>query len=260
MQPLIGLTTYGRGEIKVDYPYYEAVYAIPADYIDAVRRAGGVPVLLPPGETGWDEILAAVDGIILIGGADIDPIHYGGNRENPALTQLAPDRDSSELKLARDLIDSKDHPTLAICRGLQVVNVAAGGTLTEHIPDIMPEDIHRSETGGWASQPVEVKSESQLARIMAAQSVTTHSGHHQAVKKVADSLKVTAVAADGIVEGLEAGDHPWLIAVQWHPEVTAGHDPTQQRLFDELVRQAAIRRAERQSSSYTPGQQEKLNE
>lgn len=246
MRPIIGLTTYGRGEIKVDYPYYDAVFAIPADYIDAVRRAGGVPVLLPPEQDGWQEILQTVDGIILIGGADIDPAAYGGDRHNPALTPLAPERDHSELELARNLLKLQDHPTLAICRGMQVVNVASGGTLTEHIPDIMEDDIHRSEDGGWASQPVEVNPESKLAEVMASKHVTTHSGHHQAIKQVADGLTVSAVAADGIIEGLESTDHPWLIAVQWHPEVTAAADPTQQRLFDDLVRAAAQRRAKRE--------------
>lgn len=233
---------YGRGEIEVNYPYYDAVFAIPADYIDAVRRAGGVPVLLPPGQEGWTEILQAVDGVILIGGADIDPAVYNGNRDNPALTPLAPERDQSELTLARLLIEDQQQPTLAICRGMQVVNVASGGTLTEHIPDILDYDIHRSEDGGWASQPVQVLPRSRLADIMEREEVTTHSGHHQAVKEIGSSLKVSAVASDGIVEALESPDHPWLIAVQWHPEVTAAADPTQQRLFDDLVREAAKRR------------------
>jgi putative glutamine amidotransferase len=117
--------------------------------------------------------------------------------------------------------------------------VALGGTLHEHIPDVQDRDIHRSAEGGWTVQTVGVDADSQLASIMAATEVETYSGHHQAVKDIAEGLTVTATAADGIVEGLELAGHPWFVAVQWHPEITADHDPTQQRLFDALVEAAS---------------------
>lgn len=239
--PLIGLTTYGRYERDISNEYYDHFYLIPTEYVDAVRRAGGVPILLPPGEMNWQRWLDATDAIIVIGGADIHPGTYGGNPEHPNLTQFDVERDKSEIALVRMLVDDATQPLLCICRGMQLLNVALGGTLYEHIPDVVDEDIHRNKTGYWANQPLVANADSKLAAVMGTTEVTTTSGHHQAVKKVADGLEVTAKAADGIIEALEVSDHPWALAVQWHPEKTAHIDPTQQRLFDELVAAARER-------------------
>lgn len=241
MKPIIGITTYGRNEITIETIHYDAYYCLPALYVDAVRRAGGIPILLPPGEPNWRDLLPTIDGIIVSGGVDVDPMQYRGDSRHPQLTELNPERDSSEISLLRQVIHEMPMPTLCICRGMQVLNVAGGGTLNEHIPDIREIDIHRNEAGGWAVQEVLVAPESFLAQILHTTTVKTYSGHHQAVKAVAPGFSVVATAPDGIVEALEMAGHPWLVAVQWHPEMSAASDPSQQRIFDELVKAAATK-------------------
>ena len=236
MAAISGITTYGRHETTVERKTYDEFYAIPADYVDAVRRAGGVPVLLPPGEPQWQAWLDVVDGIIIAGGADVSPKLYGGDVEHPNLTVMDPERDETELALAEHLIALNDMPTFCICRGMQVLNVAMGGTLHEHIPDVRNEDIHRNPGGGfWALQPVEIEPATFLADVMGDSKATTYSGHHQAIKDIAAGLTVVSRAEDEIIEAIEKPDHPWLVAVQWHPEKSAGEDASQQRFFDELV-------------------------
>ncbi len=236
--PFIGITTGGRSEGYIKSRHYDEFYSVPAPYVDAVRRAGGIPLLLPPGESAQEQLLPLLDGVIITGGTDIDPAEYGGDRWNPHVLPVDRERDRSELTLARRLLDEGARPLLCICRGLQVLNVAAGGTLHEHIPDIRDEDIHRNEAGLWAMQEVHVESDSLIADVMGLTKLHTSSGHHQAVKDVGAGLRVVASAADGIIEALERPGHPWLIAVQWHPEVTAARDPSQQALFDALVAKA----------------------
>jgi len=131
--------------------------------------------------------------------------------------------------------EMKDKPVLCICRGMQVLNVALGGTLHAHIPDIREQDIHRSKEGLWTLHDCNVKVNSELAQIMGTENVNTYSGHHQAVNQVADHLQEVATAPDGIIEAVMAPDHPWLVGVQWHPEKSAATDPTQQGLFDAVV-------------------------
>jgi putative glutamine amidotransferase len=245
VKPIIGITTYGRNEIAVESRYYDAYFVIPAPYVDAVRRAGGVPVLLPVGEPDWADALGAIDGIVITGGADIHPAHYGGDPEHPQLTKFAIDRDASDMALVELLVAWPDLPALCICRGMQVLNVALGGAMYEHIPDVQPEDIHRSDDGGWAIQPLTALTNSRVALAMQCTEVATYSGHHQAVKAVAPKLQVTATAPDGIIEALEHTAHPWLVGVQWHPECSAAEDESQQRLFNVLVEQARTRRTRR---------------
>lgn len=239
MAPIIGITTYGRNEKRFETKYYDDYYTIPADYVDAVRRAGGVPILLPPGEVNWERWLDVIDGLIISGGSDIEPHQYEGNSEHPELTGHDSPRDETELALAKSVLQKIDTPSLFICRGMQVVNVAAGGSLHEHIPDIRPEDIHRGEDGGWAIQEVGVEAGSALYEAMGTETAVPYSGHHQAVKKIGDGLQVSSLAPDGIIEAIEKKDHPYFIAVQWHPEKSADKDETQQNLFDKLV-QAAV--------------------
>lgn len=247
MNPIIGITTSGRHEHEIHSKYYSEYFAVPADYVDAVRRAGGIPVLLPPGETNLAELIAHVDGVIVTGGADVHPTEYGGDAAHPALSsRMDRERDAFDLSLARLLSEDAGHPSLFVCRGMQALNVALGGTLHEHIPDVRDGDIHRGEGGGWAVQPVMVKDGSFLAQAMGTTAAATYSGHHQAAKDVAPGLEIVATAPDGIVEALAKSDHPWLIAVQWHPEKSAASDPTQQAIFDNLVQAAAARRARRQ--------------
>ena len=227
--PRIGITTYGRND--------QGRFTLPAKYVDAVRRAGGVPVLLPPGETELDAWLDLVDGLILTGGPDVDPALYGGDR-HPEITSIDRVRDDGEIFLARRAVETK-MPALCICRGLQVLNVALGGTLIEHLPDVVGEHVpHRNEQQPYGPHSVHVERDSRLAAILRATDVDPASSHHQAIRTPGAELSVVARAPDGTIEAVEMHGHPDLIAVQWHPEVTAESDPAQQRLFDALVEAA----------------------
>ncbi len=236
-KPVIGITSGGRTEGYIRSRHYEAFFSTPAPYIDAVRRAGGLPLILPPG-ADWDEALPLLQGVIVTGGTDIDPAEYAGDPHNPHLLPFDRERDQAELTLLRRQLAAREMPLLCICRGMQALNVAAGGTLYEHIPDIRERDIHRDEAGLWAMQDLHVERDSLIAAVMGRTALRTSSGHHQAVKALGAGLRVVARAEDGIIEALELPAHPWLIAVQWHPEVTAAQDSSQQALFDALVAQA----------------------
>lgn len=243
-KPVIGITSGGRSEGYIQSRHYTEFYSTPAPYVDAVRRAGGIALLIPPGEA-WEDVLPLVDGVVVTGGTDIDPAEYGGDRRNTHILPADKERDESELRLVRHLLIERETPALCICRGLQVLNVAAGGTLYEHIPDIRDEDIHRDEAGLWAMQDVHVERDSLTAEVMEVTRLRTSSGHHQAIRALGDGLRAVAVAEDGIIEAVETSEHPWLIAVQWHPEVTAADDKSQQALFDALVAKAGERMRER---------------
>lgn len=236
-RPVIGITSGGRSEGYIRSRHYTEFYSTPAPYVDAVRRAGGVALLIPPGEA-WEEVLPLLHGIVVTGGTDIDPARYGGDPLHPHILPVDCERDDSELDLARHLLAVREMPILCICRGLQVLNVAAGGTLYEHIPDVHELDIHRDEAGLWAMQDVHVEADSLIAEVMGVTKLATSSGHHQAIRDLGEGLRVAAIAEDGIIEAVEASGHPWLVAVQWHPEVTASQDASQQALFDALVAKA----------------------
>jgi putative glutamine amidotransferase len=236
MKPLIGLTMYGRIERPVPSEHYEEHFSVPVVYVEAIRRAGGVPVLLPPGETDTGRWLDGVDGVLIAGGTDIDPGRYGRPR-TPVVLIADTERDDSEIALTREVLE-RDVPTLFVCRGMQMLNVALGGTLHAHIPDLGIGDIHRDKEGMWAYHDIEAVEGSRVAAAMGATSVMTYSGHHQAIDGVASGLTITASAPDGIIEALEVDDASWAVGVQWHPEVSAHDDPTQQALFDRLVASA----------------------
>lgn len=224
--PLIGLTTYGRSN--------DNRYSLPADYLDAVRRAGGIPVLLAPGEPRWESLLELMDGFILTGGGDIDPSRYSGRRHE-TIYGTDSERDALELALARRVIDS-ELPTLGICRGAQVLNVAEGGTLIEHIPEEHGDAVlHRAPPREPVPHAIRLSENSRLATIIGTREFQATSWHHQSPRQVGARFEIAARAPDGVIEALEMPGHPWLIAVQWHPELTAASDPLQQRLFDSLV-------------------------
>jgi len=224
--------------MEIGDAHYDAYLASPADYSTAVLRANGIPVIIPPIADAVQNLLAKLDGIIFSGGADIHPDLYGGNVNNPNLLPHDTLRDQVELTLIKQAITMPELAILGICRGAQLLNVALGGSLIEHLPDHIEKDIHRNEAGLWTTHDVKVRAGSKLAEVMRADMVHTMSGHHQALKKVAPALTVTASSVDGVVEGVELQTHPWCLAVQWHPEITAIGDKTQQRLFYALVKQA----------------------
>ncbi len=230
--PVIAITTYPRDE--------RGRFHLPADYVEAVRRAGGLPWLVPPGEERWRELLARADALVLTGGGDVDPALYGG-KPHPSLYGVDRGRDESEIELVRAAVE-RGKPALAICRGCQVVNVALGGNLIEHLPDEVGNGVtHRGEgPGARALHPVAIERGSKLAEIVGTLEREPSSSHHQAIRRVASGLEVVARAPDGAIEAVEMKSHPFFVAVQWHPEHTAAEDASQQRLFDALV--AAARR------------------
>ena len=231
-KPLIGLTTYGIAN--------SPGYNIPAEYVLSVERAGGVPLLLPPTESGAiDHWIDLIQGVVLIGGGDIDPACYGAS-SHATIYNLDVARDGFELALARHVID-KQVPTLAICRGMQVVNVARGGTLHRHLPEVVGERVlHRRPPRETIRHTVSVESGTLVAKAMQATQVDIVSWHHQAVDRLGDGLRAVAWADDGVVEAMELAGNPYFLAVQWHPELSAAADPTQQRLFDRLVTLAGV--------------------
>lgn len=234
LPPLIGITTYGRDESNR--------FSLPGDYVDGVRRAGAIPVLIPPGETQLENLLSTIDGLILAGGGDINPELYGGTLHE-TIYNLDSERDKAEMALARRAIETR-MPTLGICRGTQIINVMLGGTLIEHLPDVVGESVlHRLPPREPTEHMVTLEKSSRLADILGTVECSIASWHHQAICDVADGLRVIARAPDGTIEAVEMPDNPMLIAVQWHPELTAGRDAAQQRLFDTVVQYAAARRS-----------------
>lgn len=190
---------------------------------------------VPFDEAAAKELLGLFDGLLLLGGGDIDPSVYG-QQARPEVYGVSQDRDSFEISLVRAAM-SADMPVLAICRGIQVLNVALGGTLHQHItmPD---EEIAHGFNQQWSTHRVNVVEGSALAQAMKTAIATCSSHHHQAVDEVADGLVVSARAEDDTIEGLETTGGR-VIGVQWHPEMTAAEDPAQQALFDWLVRAAS---------------------
>jgi putative glutamine amidotransferase len=236
--PILGITTYAPRENL-------ARYHLPVEYVHAVRRAGALPWLIPPGEPRLEELLGHLDGLVLSGGGDVDPDLYGGAR-HPTLYGIDRERDATELELARAAFERR-LPTLGICRGCQVANVAFGGSLIEHLPDEVGEELaHRGEVPGSSSlHPVELAPGSRVARIVGDLFPHVSSSHHQALRRVAEGFAVVGRARDGTIEAVERADHPFYLAVQWHPEETAARDPDQQRLFDALVAAALEHRKEK---------------
>jgi putative glutamine amidotransferase len=217
-----------------------AGFAVPEAYVAAVRRAGGRALLIAPGdETPPDELLAPFDGLLLMGGGDIDPERYGAP-PHPTLYGIDRGRDEVELTLARWAIE-RSLPTLAICRGHQIVNVALGGTLHQHLPE-MPNLIPhgapvRDES---VNHDIQLTAGSRVAKAAGSEQVHGTSHHHQAIDRLGEGLVVVGSSQDGIIEAveLETSDG-WMVSVQWHPEDTAPSDPAQQGLFEALVSAAA---------------------
>jgi putative glutamine amidotransferase len=192
-------------------------------YLDAVTRAGAVPAILDPSEpVELSQVLARFDGLLLLGGGDLDPSLYGADEWHPEVGGVDERHDAFELAALRAALDL-DLPVLAVCRGCQVLNVALGGTLRQHVDD------HRGRL-----HPVTVVAGSRTEAAMGTTSAAGWSRHHQVIDRVGDGLVVTAHADDGLVEGVELPDR-WAVGVQWHPEDSAADDPAQQGLFDAFV-------------------------
>ena len=237
-RPIIGITSYGRDEKRR--------YRLSVDYVDAVRSAGGIPIILPPGEACQEQLFELLDGLILSGGGDVAPDRYAG-AGHPSVYNVDAVRDASELDLVERVLASQ-RPCLAICRGAQLLNVALGGNLHPHIPDVYGWSLpHRVEAEGddttHVMHAVRIDSNCRLAGILGQLEPEVASWHHQAVSELAPKLRATAWSSDGVLEAYEVPSHAWLLGLQWHPEITAGRDAAQQRLFQALVEAASRPRA-----------------
>jgi anthranilate synthase component 2/putative glutamine amidotransferase len=228
-RPLIGISTY-REQARWGAWDLPAVL-LPAMYADAVDRCGGEPVLLPTGALS-PGVVDRLDGLVLAGGADVDPAHYG-QAPGPHTTVLRPDRDDAELGLLQAALE-QDLPLLAVCRGVQLLNVALGGDLVQHLPDVPGTGSHHPGGGTFARREIRTEPGSVLAGLLGP-TATADCHHHQALGRVADDLTPTAWAEDGVLEAVEAEGRRFCLGVQWHPE--AGDDA---RLFGALVRAARM--------------------
>jgi putative glutamine amidotransferase len=203
---------------------------VPASYVRAVVRAGGVPLLVPPGAP-VEETLAVVDALVFSGGSDLAPGLYGA-AAHPETAGVVRERDEFELVLMRAALE-RDVPLLAICRGSQVLNVARGGGIEQHLPDRVGHELHRETPGVFSSHPVSVLGETRLASILGG-SVDVQSHHHQGFGELGSGLREAARAEDGTLEALEDPDRRFAVGVLWHPE--EGQDLA---LFEALVAEAA---------------------
>ena len=228
MRPIIGITTYVTSATFGHWTEESAL--VPADYVRAVEQAGGRPLLVPPSENGIEETLDAVDGVIFSGGSDLDPTTYG-QEPHPETKGVVADRDRAELALLEAAL-ARDMPVLAVCRGSQVLNVARGGDLVQHLPEVVGHDEHKHTPGQYADHDVELEPETRLAALLGDRApVKSH--HHQGFGRLGTGLREAARAEDGTVEALEDPSHRFALGVLWHPE--AGED---MRLFEALVQAA----------------------
>ncbi|MEO6712105.1 MAG: gamma-glutamyl-gamma-aminobutyrate hydrolase family protein [Mycobacteriales bacterium] len=213
MRPVIGITTYVE---QARWGVWDTTAALlPYSYVRAVEAAGGRAVLLPPTDHGVDETIAFIDGLILAGGADLDPALYGADA-HPETTLLRLDRDSGEAHILRAALDNRT-PVLGICRGMQLLNVVSGGTLHQHLPDVVGNTGHRPEPGVFGEHGVRFEPGSLACRLLGDRS-DVKSYHHQGIDQVAATLTATGWADDGTVEVLERVDSAYAIGVLWHPE------------------------------------------
>ena len=225
MTPVIGVSS---SEIRIpehlkqipkgEPPHREICLGIP--YLNSVQQVGAVPLIIAPmAQSTIETILDTVDAVCLSGGPDLDPSTYGQKaHEMLGPTELA--TDNFEIALAK-AADRRGMPILAICRGAQVLNVARGGTLLQHIPDVVPDSglQHRqTELGHHTSHEVEIEPDSLLARTLGGTSAEVNSFHHQSVEKLGANLRISARSDDGIIEGIEAVDRDFVLGVQWHAE------------------------------------------
>ena len=239
MRPLIGITTYVE---QARWGYWDLEAAlIPSDYVNAVEAAGGRALLVPPAEDGVEETLDALDGIVFTGGADIDPGEYGAE-PHPETFGIRHDRDRAELSLLSAALE-RDMPVLGICRGIQVLNVARGGDLHQHLPDVVGHERHKHDPPGiFIDHDVTIERDTKLASLLGdTHGVKSH--HHQGLDRIGEGLVPTARDEDGMVEAIEDPDRRFALGVLWHPE--AGEN---MRLFEGLVREAAAYRSERRGS------------
>jgi len=229
MKPIIGITTSHEGERKLQ---------LNTNYAAAVIRAGGIPLLLPMGiEEDFEQVTDMLDGLLLTGGGDIDPILFN-EEPHQKLGEVSPTRDAFEIGIAKAVL-AADKPILGICKGLQIINVALGGTLIQDIYSQCetPPLLHSQKAPRkHPTHFVQVEKDSILSSISESAQISVNSFHHQAVKDVPSPLKITGTASDGIIEAVESTDHQFVLGVQWHPEALAeGSDAISLRIFQTFI-------------------------
>jgi putative glutamine amidotransferase len=234
-RPVIGITTYltparfGAWE--------EEAALIPAAYVNAIEAAGGRPLLVPPSSQAIEETLDRLDGLLFSGGSDLDPEVYG-QEAHPETNGIVPERDRAEIALLRAALE-RDMPVLAVCRGSQVLNVALGGDLVQHLPEIVGDEKHKHTAGEFADHDVDLVTGTRVQEILG-DHAPVKSHHHQGYGKIGDGLREAARAEDGTIEALEDPSRRFAMGVLWHPE--AGEDLA---LFEALVAEARTYRDER---------------
>ncbi len=235
MRPIIGITT-NQGKNINGHP---TVFLMQS-YVGAIRQAGGAPVLIPSmiADDGWDALYSRLDGILFSGGGDISLDHFAG-APHPRIGEVDLLRDAVELNLlGAAAADGK--PFLGICRGCQLVNVGLGGTLYTHIPDQLPDALDHDNPGDMRTvlaHEVKIEDGTLMAEVLGEPIVKVNSHHHQGLKDIAPSLRVVGRAPDGLVEAIELPDHPFGLAVQWHPEWLTDQ-PSTRNLFRRFVEAA----------------------
>jgi putative glutamine amidotransferase len=213
MKPLIGITAYAE---DVTWGVWtEPAAVVPLSYVIAVEHAGGRPLVVPPAEEGVSETLSVLDGLILSGGRDLDPGLYGAE-PHPETDRAQASRDAAELRLLEAALE-RDMPVLAVCRGSQVLNVARGGDLVQHLPETVGHERHKHQPGAFSDHGVRLEADSRLGRLLGTHApVKSH--HHQGYGRIGAGLREVAWADDGVVEGLEDPTKRFAIGVLWHPE------------------------------------------
>jgi putative glutamine amidotransferase len=235
LRPIIGITSYAE---EARWGVWNVPAAlIPLAYVQAVERAGGRPLLVPPSLGGIEETLDALDGILFSGGSDLDPDLYGAE-QHPETNGVRPERDRAELALLEAAL-ARDLPVLAVCRGSQVLNVARGGDLVQHLPEVVGDEKHKHTPGVFADHDVDLKEGTRL-QLLLGDRAPVKSHHHQGYGTIGEGLVESAWAEDGTVEALEDPSRRFVLGVLWHPE--AGEDFA---LFEALVEEAARYREER---------------
>jgi len=228
-RPIIGITTYLT---SARFGVWEEDSAlIPAAYVRAIEAAGGRALLVPPSLEGIDETLDRLDGLLFSGGSDLDPDLYG-QEIHPETNGVVPERDRAELALLSAALE-RDMPVLAVCRGSQILNVALGGDLVQHLPDVVGDDKHKHTPGAFSDHDVDLVPGTRVQQILG-DHTPVKSHHHQGYGQLGEGLREAARADDGTVEALEDPTRRFAVGVLWHPE--AGEDFA---LFEELVSEAA---------------------
>jgi putative glutamine amidotransferase len=235
MKPVIGITSYAE---EVTWgAWVEEAALVPLSYVRAIERAGGRPLVIPPSEGAIEETLSVLDGILFSGGSDLDPALYDAEA-HPETQGVHEARDRAEMALLGAALE-RDMPVLAVCRGSQVLNVARGGDLVQHLPEVLGHEEHKHTPGEYSDHDVTLKPDTRVGGILGDRApVKSH--HHQGFGRIGEGLREAGYAEDGTVEALEDPSKRFAVGVLWHPE--EGEDMA---LFEALVQQAAQYREER---------------